>query len=82
MSRQLRVAVLLITAAGTIALGGCRGGLAAAPAPTASPGASAGLDAQGRTADGSGVSASSDPLGSVESSIAAIERQVDQDGTG
>jgi hypothetical protein len=54
--------VLLVAAAGTLALGGCRGGVAAAPA------------------GGAGVSA--DPLGSIESSISAIEKQVDQDGTG
>jgi hypothetical protein len=62
VSRPLRVAVLLVAAAGTLALGGCRGGVAAAPA------------------GGAGVSA--DPLGSIESSISAIEKQVDQDGTG
>ena len=64
MSRPLRLAVLLVAAAGTLALGGCRGAVAAAPAGSA------------------GVSASADPLGSVESSISAIEKQVDQDGTG
>ena len=72
MSRPLRVAVLLVAAAGTLALGGCRGAAAASPAATA-PVSSAGLDAPG---------AESDPLGSVESSISAIEKQVDQDGTG
>ena len=64
MSRSIRVAVLLVAAAGTFTLGGCRGGVTAAPAPAdASPG-------------------SSDQLGSIESSITAIEKQVDQDGTG
>jgi hypothetical protein len=73
VSRPLRVAVLLVAAAGTLALGGCGGGVAAAPA--ASPGSSAGLDAPG-------AGSSADPLGSIESSISAIEKQVDQDGTG
>ncbi|MBA3905171.1 MAG: hypothetical protein H0X35_00555 [Pseudonocardiales bacterium] len=71
MSRPIRVAVVLVAAAGTLALGGCRGGVAAAPARGAvSPGSSA------------GGGAAADPLGSIESSISAIERQVDQDGTG
>jgi hypothetical protein len=83
MTGPIRVAVLLVTAAGTLALGGCRGGVAAAPAPGAgSTGSSAGLATQGAAAGGSGAGASTDPLGSIESSIAAIEKQVDQDGTG
>jgi hypothetical protein len=69
VSRPLRVTVLLVAAAGTLALGGCRGGVAAAPAPSA-------------TAGENGAATSTDPLGSIESSIAAVEKQVDQDGTG
>ncbi|MDT7575843.1 MAG: hypothetical protein QOH17_2176, partial [Pseudonocardiales bacterium] len=67
MSRPLRVAVLLVAAAGTLALGGCRGGVAAAPSPGAvSPGSSAGLTPQGATVGGG---TSDDPLGSVEASL-------------
>ncbi|MDT7554659.1 MAG: hypothetical protein QOI16_3195 [Pseudonocardiales bacterium] len=62
MSRPLRVTVLIVAAAGTLALGGCRGVVAAAPA--------------------GGAGASADQLGSIESSISAVEKQVDQDGTG
>lgn len=72
MSRPLRLAVLLVAAVGTLALGGCRGGVAAAPTPSVVSG--------GTAADAAGASA--DPLGSIESSIAAVEKQVDQDGTG
>jgi hypothetical protein len=74
MSRSLRGAVLLMAAAGTLALGGCRGGVAAAPSFGAvSPGSSAATGSAG---------ASADQLGSVEASLDAIEKQVDQDGTG
>jgi len=63
VSRPVRVAVLLVAATATLALGGCRGAAATA-------------------AGGGGGAASADPLGSIESSIAAVEKQVDRDGTG
>lgn len=87
MSRSLRAVVMLMAAAGTLALGGCRGGVAAAPSPGAvSPGSSGDVSpgvvaTQGTTADGDSAG-SADPLGSVEASLDAIEKQVDQDGTG
>ncbi|MDT7576715.1 MAG: hypothetical protein QOH17_3048 [Pseudonocardiales bacterium] len=52
MGGSFRTALVLAAAVGTLALGGCRGRVAA------------------------------DPLGSIESSISAVEKQVDQDGTG
>lgn len=76
MSRPLRLAVLLVAAVGTLALGGCRGGVAAAP----TPGVVSAGGVPGGAADAAGAPA--DPLGSIESSIAAVEKQVDQDGTG
>ena len=88
MSRSLRGALVLVAAAGTLAFGGCRGGVAAAPSPGAvSPGSSgavspAGLATQGATAGGGSAGTSADPLGSVEASLDAIEKILDQDGTG
>jgi hypothetical protein len=87
MSRSLRGAVVLMAAAGTLALGGCRGAVAAAPSPGAvSPGSSGAVSpgglTQGATAGGGSAGTSADPLGSVEASLDAIEKQVDQDGTG
>lgn len=71
MTRPLRGALVVIAVVGALASGGCRGGVAAAPAPAdaSSPGPAA-------------TAGTSDPLGSVESSLDAIEKQVDRDGAG
>ena len=63
MTRTTRLAVVVMAAA-TLALGGCRGGVTAAPAVPAAGGTSA------------------DPLGSVETSVDRIEKQIDHDGAG
>ena len=74
MSRALRVPALLAVAVAALALGGCRGGAAAAPPPvTVEAPPPVTVEAPAPAAD---------PLGSVESSLDAIERQVDRDGTG
>jgi hypothetical protein len=75
MSR-LRAGVLLLAAVGTLALGGCRGGVAAAPAAT---GGAAGSSA---ASDARGTPTSADPLSDVETTLDQIEKQLDQDGTG
>ncbi len=74
VTRPVRAAILLVAAVGTLALGGCRGGAAAAPSGggAASPGA----------VDARGVPTSPDPISDVEATLDQIEKQVDQDGTG
>jgi hypothetical protein len=74
VGRTVRAALLIAAAAGTLALGGCRGGVAAAPAPAVDAGGASAADTRGTQA--------SDPLGSVEATLDQIEKQVDQDGTG
>jgi hypothetical protein len=75
VTTTVRAALLIAAAAGTLALGGCRAGVAAAPAPAVESGGASAADTRG-------AQSSADPLGSVEATLDQIEKQVDQDGTG
>ena len=61
MRTPARAGLLVVIAATTVALGGCRDGAAAAPGPAPTAGAA---------------------LAGVDSSLDAIERQLDRDSSG